>query len=204
MLKLKLQYFGHLMWRTDSFGKTLMLGKIEGRRRRGQQRMRWLDGITKSLMLLNWVWASSGRRWRTGKPGVLQSMGLQRVGHDWAIEKQPMYKTYPESYLANVEIVSKMPSWPPVGSRCFYGRDWRPGVRRPCIDVLTVFFTLWDAGKATWHHYSAGSHLQNGTMASCCHVTAEMIKKNRTYRSLDSLGERSLHLALGSLPTWDP
>ena len=49
MLKLKQQYFGHLMWRTDSFGKTLMLGKIEGRRRRGQQRMRWLDGITNSM-----------------------------------------------------------------------------------------------------------------------------------------------------------
>ena len=49
MLKLKLQYFGHLMWRTDSFEKTLMLGKIEGRRRRGQQRMRWLDGITDSM-----------------------------------------------------------------------------------------------------------------------------------------------------------
>ena len=49
MLKLKLQYFGHLMLRTDSFEKTLMLGKIEGRRRRGQQRMRWLDGITDSM-----------------------------------------------------------------------------------------------------------------------------------------------------------
>ena len=49
MLKLKLQYFGHLMQRADSFEKTLMLGKIEGRRRRGQQRMRWLDGITKSM-----------------------------------------------------------------------------------------------------------------------------------------------------------
>ena len=49
MLKLKLQYFGHLMQRVDSFGKTLMLGKIEGRRRRGQQRMRWLDGITDSM-----------------------------------------------------------------------------------------------------------------------------------------------------------
>ena len=49
MLKLKLQYFGHLMQRADSFGKTLILGKIEGRRRRGQQRMRWLDGITDSM-----------------------------------------------------------------------------------------------------------------------------------------------------------
>ena len=49
MLKLKLQYFGHLMRRADSFGKTLMLGKIEGRRRRGQQRMSWLDGITDSM-----------------------------------------------------------------------------------------------------------------------------------------------------------
>ena len=49
MLKLKLQYFGHLMQRPDSFEKTLMLGKIEGRRRRGQQRMRWLDGITNSM-----------------------------------------------------------------------------------------------------------------------------------------------------------
>ena len=49
MLKLKLQYFGHLMQRADSLGKTLMLGKIEGRRRRGQQRIRWLDGITESM-----------------------------------------------------------------------------------------------------------------------------------------------------------
>ena len=81
MLKLKLQYFGHLVWRTDSLEKTLMLAKIEGRRRREWQRMRWLDGIT---MQWTWVWASAGSwRW-TGKPGVLQSMGLQRVRHVWA------------------------------------------------------------------------------------------------------------------------
>ena len=76
MLKLKLQYFGHLMGRSDSLEKTLMMGKIEGGRRRGRQRMRWLDGIT-DLMDMSW--------W-TGKPSVLQSMGSQRVGHDWAAE----------------------------------------------------------------------------------------------------------------------
>ena len=77
MLKLKLQYFGHLRQRTDSLEKTLMLGKIKSRRRRGRQRMRWLDGIT---------WASSGSWWWTGKPGMLQSMWLQRVGYDWMNE----------------------------------------------------------------------------------------------------------------------
>ena len=78
MLKLKLQYFGHLMRRTDSFEKTLMLGKIEGGRKRGQQRVRWLNGITTQW---TWVWVSSRSWWWTGRPGVLQSMGSQRVGH---------------------------------------------------------------------------------------------------------------------------
>ena len=83
MLKLKLQYFGYLMRRTDSFEKTLMLGKIEGRRRRERQKMRWLDGITTRW---TWVWVNSGSWWWAGRPGVLRSMGSQRVGHDWVAE----------------------------------------------------------------------------------------------------------------------
>ena len=79
MLKLKLQYFGHLMRRADSLEKNLMLRKTEGRRRMGQQKMRWLDGITDSMgMSLRKLWELG---W-TKKPGVLQSMGLQRVGHN--------------------------------------------------------------------------------------------------------------------------
>ena len=82
MLKLKLQYFGHLMRRMDSLEKTLMLGKTEGRKRRGRQRMRWLASLTRWA----WVWASSRSWWWTRKPGVLQSMGSQRVRHNWATE----------------------------------------------------------------------------------------------------------------------
>ena len=83
MLKLKLQYLGHLMQRADSLGKTLMLGKIES----GEGDDRGWDGWVASSAQWTWIWTNSRRWWRTGKPGVLQSMGLQRVGHDLATEQ---------------------------------------------------------------------------------------------------------------------
>jgi len=99
MLKLNLQYFGHLMW-TDTLEKTLMLGEIEGRRRRGQQRMRWLDGITDMSLskLRSWWW--------TEKSIVLQPVGSQGVGHDSDWTEDMTFTLTGQMYWSGVPLPS--------------------------------------------------------------------------------------------------
>ena len=80
MLKLKLQYFGHLMWRVDSLEKTLILGGIGAG---GEGDNRGWNGWMASLTWCTWIWVNSGSWWWTGRPGVLRFIGSQRVGHDW-------------------------------------------------------------------------------------------------------------------------
>ena len=123
MLKLKLQYSGHLMWRANWLKKTLMLGKVEGRRRRGWQRMRRLAGIPTQWTSLSKL----QRRWRTGKPGMLQSTGSQRV-HGVTTERLNSNKTVFLSFL-------QPPLWPHCAA-CRISVPWPEIEPRPLAGKL--------------------------------------------------------------------
>ena len=146
MLKLKLQYFRYVMWRTDSLEKTLMLRKIEGRRKRG-----W-DGWMASPTQWTWVWVSSGSWWWTGKPGMLQSMGLQRVRHDWVTELNwtevgQCFSSKEQAsfnFMASVTIFSDLGAQQNKACHCFHCfpvyLPWSDGTRCHDLSFLNVEF----------------------------------------------------------------
>ena len=107
MLKLKRQYFGHLMRRADSLEKTLMLGKIETG---GEEDNRGWGGWMASPTQWTWVWVNSGSLWWTGRPGMLRFMGLQKVGHDWATELE-LELGWKEGLRGNCQSVQDFSWW---------------------------------------------------------------------------------------------
>ena len=133
MLKLKLQYFGHLMRRANSLERTLMLGKIEGRRRKGWQRMRWLDVITHQWTC---VWANSMRQWRTGKSGICIPGGC-RAGHNLGTEQQ----TAQLRGTKFIDIIVQLSS--SSVSKCFTFLDWNSEFPWLPLHLPKYFLTLW-------------------------------------------------------------
>ena len=138
ILKLTFQYFGHLMWRAYSLEKTLMLGKIEGRRRRGRQGMRWLDGIKDSMNMS----LRKPQERRTGKPGVLQSMGSQRVGLDLATEQKQQDLTTrfwgsSSSISFPLPLPSKISIFLSQLTTCVWSRSCVSALTRPVLSLCS-------------------------------------------------------------------
>ena len=138
MLKLKLQYFGHLMQRTDSLEKTLMLERLKTG---GEGDNRGWDGCKASPTQWTWVWVSSWSWWWTWRPGMLQSMGWQRVGHNWVNRTELMatHKTWKRARNSVKKVYKK---YLPYSRPIFH----------PCYEIMTCFFswslfTLYNCGN---------------------------------------------------------
>ena len=137
MLKLNLHYFDHLIQRANSLKKTLILGKIKGRKR-GDDRG-W-DGWMASLTQWTWVWTSSRRWWKTLKPGLLQSMGSQRVGHDWVLEQEQDC----EQHTLSAEVRRRVVWWLEPASSTFFWKtsedanqsEWQETQESMCLFPL--------------------------------------------------------------------
>ena len=178
MLKLKLQYFGHLMRRVDSLEKTLILGAIGGRRRRGQQRIRWLDGITTWW---TWVWVNSGSWWWTGRPGVLQFMGFQRVRHDWMTEL---------NWTVNNFFWNWTPSWN-LGSDLLH-------VSTITLEIAVtqeIYSLQWQNHRSVQSR-NAWCLLRPLSEPECCHIHSFPGQKQVTGQSLTFMRCRNILLSL--------
>ena len=135
MLKLKLQYFGHLMQRADSLEKTLMLGKIESGRRDDRGWNGWMASPTQCT----WVWVNSRSWWWTGKPGMLQSMGSQRVGLDWVTElnwRKTLYLEFTELLGCGFRVLSHLETFYPLFI-CIFFYLHLPPLGSPLICILS-------------------------------------------------------------------
>ena len=172
MLKSKLQYFGHLIWRTDSLEKTLMLGKIEAG---GEGDNRGWEVWMASLTWWTWIWVGSGSWWWTGKPGVLQSMGSQRVGHNWVTELNLQVSKWvkvvqlcltfydPTDYAVHGILQAGMLEW---GAFPFSRGSSQPRDQTQVSCIAGGFFTSWVTREAQltssiwkWHSATKQLHL---------------------------------------------